>query len=51
MIRFTLWFLVWALTLFSADISVTYSDGLKIEFKGWWAHFESWIKKQFKETE
>jgi hypothetical protein len=30
-----MWFLVWALTLFSARIRVAYKDGLEIDFKGW----------------
>ena len=30
------WIIVWAATLFMADIEVEYSDGLRIKLKGWW---------------
>ena len=35
MMRTVLWFFVWALTLFSARIKVSYTDGVEIDFKGW----------------
>jgi hypothetical protein len=35
--RVIFWFLIWTLTLYSADIKVTYRDGLEINFTGWWS--------------
>ncbi len=30
------WFGIWALTLFSADIEVTYRNGARYKFTGWY---------------
>ena len=52
MIRFILWFLVWAVFLFFIDIEVKHNDVLTITFNGWGTRLENWLKnREGKENE
>ncbi len=39
LIRGAFWFGIWALTLFGADIEVTYADGAHYKFTGWYTRY------------
>ena len=35
MLRILFWFIIWIITLCSADITANYQDGLTLTFTGW----------------